>query len=279
MQNSSGAGSDPNRSLVSRIATWSSGFWYWFFHILSKNHMVIHLDATDAFVWRRMYAFSTSILLHRTLVLGWGQRMWWIRCRYLIIEWPKMTLGTSSSWTRWFTDFPFSLLNDRSFVTLSWELCFLFCWSRIGSVCLMGVLLHFWGSECIPTWVRLHILIPYLVPWAWRHVDVLLQRGTTCDFLSWLSRLGLIFEFLCQVCWGGSQFLTHFWLRISCRLDGVWGGARFDVRAVVLNRSWWWTHDVGLWISLSRSWLLLEGWNCGLLGWSGIQIIVGILLG
>ena len=70
MQNSTGADVDPNGSLVNRIATWYSDFWYWFIHILSKDHMEIHLADTDAFVWRRLYALLTSILLHRVLVLG-----------------------------------------------------------------------------------------------------------------------------------------------------------------------------------------------------------------
>ena len=136
-----------------------------------------------------------------------------------------------------------------------------------------------WGSEFIPKWVGFHILILNLVPWALWHVEVLLQRGPTCDFLSWLSRLGLIFEFLRQVFRGGSQLILHGWFQISSGLDGVWGGAWFDVRAVVMNRSWWWNRDVGIWISLSRSWLPLEGWNCGMLRRSWIQIIVGIFMG
>ena len=110
-------------------------------------------------------------------------------------------------------------------------------------------------------------------------MDVLIQRGPTCDFLSWFYRLGLIFKFFDQVFWGGSQLIVHSWLRISHRLGGVWGDSRVYVRAVVLNCSWWWIRNVGLWISLGRSWLLLGGWNCGLLRWSRIQILVGILMG
>ena len=70
MQNSPGDAADPNGSLVIRIDTWSSDFWYWFVHILSKNHMEMHLAATDDFVWMRPYDLLTSILLHRILVLG-----------------------------------------------------------------------------------------------------------------------------------------------------------------------------------------------------------------
>ena len=124
----------------------------------------------------------------------------------------------------------------------------------------------------------LHILFPYLVPRAWWNVDFLIQRGLNCYFISWLSCLGLIFEFLRWVVRGGSQFLLHDWLRIYCRLDGVWWEAQFDVRVVLLKCSWWWTWGVGLWISLSRSSLLLGGWNCWLLRWSWIQILVRILM-
>ena len=70
MQNSPGGDADPNGSLVSRVATWSSDFWYWFVHILPKKNTEMYLDSTDAFMWRCMYNFSTSILLHRILVLG-----------------------------------------------------------------------------------------------------------------------------------------------------------------------------------------------------------------
>ena len=144
----------------------------------------------------------------------------------------------------------------------SWEWYLLFRWSCLGSICLLGRLLHLWGSECIPTWVGFHIIIPHLIPWYWWHVDVL-----------------LIYEFLRWVFRGGSKFFLHGWLWISCRLDGVLGEAQADFRDIVLNRSWWWTWDVGLWISLSRSWLLLEGWNYGLLHRSWIQILVGVLMG
>ena len=200
-----------------------------------------------------MYNFSTSILLHRILVLRWVQRRWCIRCSYLSIERPKMTFGTSSPRTRWFTDLPFFMLNDRSCVTVllgmmspfSLIVSWLCITTRQTSVSLM---LQMHSNVSI-----LHIIIPYLVTWAWWHVDGLLQRGPTCDFLSWLSRIGFIFEFLCQVIRGGGQFLLHGWLWISCRLDGVWGEAQVDVRDVILNHSWWWTRDVGLWISLNRS--------------------------
>ena len=161
----------------------------------------------------------------------------------------------------------------------SWLCYLIFRWSYLGSVCLLGRLLHIWGSEYILTWVGFNILIPHLVLWAWWHVGVLFWRGLTCDLLSWLSRLGLISKFLCRVVLGGSKLLLHGWLRISCRLDGVWGESQVDVRVVVLNRSWWWTRGVGIWISLSSSWLLLGGWNCGLLRWIWIKILVDFLMG
>ena len=149
-----------------------------------------------------------------------------------------MTSGTSSSRTRWFTDLPFFLLKDRSFVTLLLGMISRFFLLCLGSICQLGILLHLWGSRCISTWVGFHILIPHLVPWYWWRVGVLFQKESTCNSLSKFSRLGLIFEFLCQVVWGSSHFLLHVWLRISCRLYGVLGEVKVDVRVVVLNRSW-----------------------------------------
>ena len=142
-----------------------------------------------------------------------------------------------------------------------------------GFICILGRLLHIWGSGCILTWVGFHILIPQLVPWAWWNVGVLFRKGPNYYFPSWLSCLELIFDFLPRVVRGGSQFLLHGWFQISCRLDGVWGDTQVGVRVVVTNHSWWWTRGVGLWIPLSRILLNLGGWNCGLLRRSWIQII------
>ena len=82
MQNSPGSNAEPNGSLVIRIATLLSEFWYWFVQSLFKNHITIHLAANDAFVWRRLYDLLKSILLHIVLVLGRFQCSWWISFSY-----------------------------------------------------------------------------------------------------------------------------------------------------------------------------------------------------
>ena len=56
-----GAGDDPNGSLVSRTPISLSSF---------VGHIAMHLDAIFAVVWKRLYAFSMSILFMRIDLFG-----------------------------------------------------------------------------------------------------------------------------------------------------------------------------------------------------------------
>ena len=96
MQNSAGAGAEPKGNRVSSTATWSLDLWYWLScHILSRNHIAIHLVAIEAVVWRRQYAFFHVILV--TLDL-----MSWVIQTQMMNELEEMWYGIAEGHPREF---------------------------------------------------------------------------------------------------------------------------------------------------------------------------------